>query len=202
MSLEFLLTTLVVVLVPGAGAIYTISHAINGGRKGAIIGAFAATLGIVPHILASILGVTAIMHLSAQAFTILKWIGAVYLIYLGITMISKNSKLSFTEAETESKPLSIISKGVFIGILNPKLTLFFLSFLPQFIVAEAGNTQYQLVMLALVFMVITFAVFIIYGLMASYAKTFLLNSPKILKRIEQSLGAILIGLAVKLALIE
>ncbi|NLK73404.1 MAG: LysE family translocator [Clostridiales bacterium] len=198
-SLEFVLTSLLIVLMPGTGVIYTVSTGITGSRKDSIVAAVGCTAGIIPHIAASIIGLSAIFHTSALVFQVVKMIGVVYLLYLGIGMIRNKGGLQINEGIKESAYM-IIGKGVLINLLNPKLTLFFFSFLPQFIDNSANSYLYQMTVLSIFFMVVTFIVFILYGFLANYFKNFIVSSPNVMRRIQQSFGIIFIGLAAKLAL--
>lgn len=198
-SLEFVLTSLLIVSMPGTGVIYTVSTGITGSRKDSIVAAVGCTAGIIPHIAASIIGLSAIFHTSALVFQVVKMIGVVYLLYLGIGMIRNKGGLQINEGIKESAYM-IIGKGVLINLLNPKLTLFFFSFLPQFIDNSANSYLYQMTVLSIFFMVVTFIVFILYGFLANYFKNFIVSSPNVMRRIQQSFGIIFIGLAAKLAL--
>jgi len=124
-STEFWLTSLVVVLVPGTGVIYTVSTGLALRWRSAITAAFGCTMGIIPHLTASILGLSAILHMSARAFQVIKYAGAIYLLYLAWIMWRETGGLNFDQSNVENGPVKIIIKGILINILNPKLTLFF-----------------------------------------------------------------------------
>ncbi len=197
-NIGFIVTSLIVILVPGTGVIYTITTGLSSNKRNAILAAFGCTLGILPHILAAIFGLSAIMHASAQVMQIIKIIGILYLLYLGIGMIRSKNEIVIEEGSKEN-PLKIIGKAILINLLNPKLTLFFLSFLPQFISHGSVGVRTQMTVLSFIFMILTFLVFCLYGLLANMFKK-LLSSPKVIKRIQQGFGAVLIGFAGKLAL--
>lgn len=201
-SWEFLFTSLVIVLIPGTGVIYTVSAGLTGSKRNSIIAAVGCTLGIIPHLTAGILGLSAILHTSAFIFQIIKIIGVIYLIYLGYGLLVNKSTIKINEEFELKQNLKIIGKGILINLLNPKLTLFFFSFLPQFISDSSSNYFYQMILLSIIFMGLTLVIFIIYGILANYFKQLFMKSPQMIKRIQQSFGAIMIGFAVKLALSE
>ena len=200
LSIGFILTSLIVVLVPGTGVIYTVSTALAGSRRQSIIAAVGCTIGIIPHLAAGILGISALLHISARIFQIVKIVGVFYLVYLGYNLIKNNNMIDFKDEEYNEKDLKIIGKGVLLNLLNPKLTLFFLSFLPQFLVNSEINYSTQMIFLSLVFMGMTFIVFVLYGVLANSFKRLIQSSRKITQRIQQSFGVILLGFAAKLAI--
>ncbi|MGL1892576.1 MAG: LysE family translocator [Spirochaetaceae bacterium] len=198
-SLSFILTSIIVIIIPGTGAIYTITTGLAGNKRNAIYAALGCTLGIVPHIFAGIVGISAILNTSAQLFKIVKIIGVIYLLYLGIGLLRSKSEIKIEEGQNEVTS-KIIIKAILLNLLNPKLTIFFLSFLPQFINPSGMSSNYQMVILSLIFMILTFVVFITYGILANSFKNILKESPKITKRIQQSFGVIIMGFAAKLAI--
>jgi threonine/homoserine/homoserine lactone efflux protein len=200
LNLEFLLTSLVVVLIPGTGVIYTLSTGLALRGKASLAAAFGCTLGILPHLTASILGLSAILHLSTKAFQIIKWVGALYLLYLAWGMWQETGVLQLEPLEQRKGLLQIILKGILINILNPKLTLFFFAFLPQFIHPEGGSPTRQMLGMSAVFMGMTLVIFMMYGLFASRVREYLINSPRGLNWVQRSFAVIFAVLAVKLAL--
>lgn len=199
-SYGFILTSLIVVLIPGTGVIYTVSTGIMGSKKDSIVAALGCTVGIVPHLVASIVGLSAIFHMSAYIYHIIKMIGVAYLLYIGWSMIRDKDGLIINEVSKEKSMLKIIVKGILINLLNPKLTLFFFSFLPQFILNNENGYLYQMIILSVVFMSLTLIIFILYGVLANYFKSLIVTSSKLTRRIQQSFGLVFIGLAIKLAL--
>lgn len=199
---EFLLTSLVVVLVPGTGAVYTITTGLTLKWRASIAAAIGCTLGIVPHILASILGLSALLNMSAQVFSALKIAGALYLLYLAWNMWREAGKLEINKKGTESSARQIVIKAIAINLLNPKLTIFFFAFLPLFVSENSSSPTVEMVMLSAVFMGMTFIVFALYGILASGISTYLINSSKALKRLQQTFAVILAAFAVNLALSE
>ncbi len=198
MNIDFFITSLIVILVPGTGVIYTVSMGLTQNRKAALIAAIGCTFGIVPHLLAGIVGVSALMHTSALFFRIIRYLGVAYLTYMGIGMIRSQAGLKFQEKIDEVQVFPIIRRGILINLLNPKLTLFFLSFLPQFI---DGNSNYReaMVFMSLQFMFMTLLVFIIYGLIASYFRQVITRSESVTQWIHRCFGGALLVFAAKLA---
>ena len=199
---EFLLASLVVVLVPGTGVVYTITTGLMLKWKASIVAAIGCTLGIVPHILASIFGLSALLNMSAQIFSILKGAGAIYLLYLAWNMWREAGTLDINKKSIETSVAQIIMKAIAINLLNPKLTLFFFAFLPLFISKNSPSPTVEMILLSTVFMGITFLVFAVYGILASGISTYLMNSSKAVKRLQRAFAAILAGFAVRLALSE
>lgn len=211
---EFLLTALIVVLIPGTGVVYTLSVALFLGFRASVWAAVGCTAGIVPHLLAGILGLTAVMHLSALAFQVLKYAGAAYLLYLAWSLWRGSGELSGEQsgapggtlgidpAGREQRSRHIVAKAILLNLLNPKLTLFFLAFLPQFIPAGAATPLTALLLLSGIFMAMTFAVFVLYGLIASRARHLALGSPGFLVGLRRGFAGIFALLGVRLALAE
>ena len=197
---EFLLASLIVVLIPGTGVVYTITTGLTLKWRASLAAAVGCTLGIVPHILASILGLSAILNMSAQVFSGLKWAGAAYLLYLAWNMWREAGTLEIAQKSTETSLGKIIVKAIAINLLNPKLTIFFFAFLPLFVSRDAASPTMEMVLLSAVFMGITFIVFALYGILASGISAYLENSSKAVKRLQQSFALILAGFAVQLGL--
>jgi len=199
MSTSFLVTSLILALVPGTGVIYTITTSLSGSRRQAILAALGCTLGIVPHILAAILGISAVLNTGAQVYRVIRIIGILYLLYLGAGLLRSKNTIDVS-VQNKEKPLAVVGKAILLNLLNPKLTLFFFSFLPQFIEPGSLSVRLDMVTLSVVFMGITFIVFCVYGLIANAFRAVIVKSPVLLKRIQQGFGLILIGFAGKLAL--
>src|SRR5690349_14325394 len=167
MSLAFLITSLIVVASPGTGVLYTLAAALTRGSRASVAAAFGCTLGIVPHMTAAILGLAAVLHTSAVAFAALKWCGVGYLLFMSWQALQERGALSFNAKIEERSHLRVIVTGFLINILNPKLSIFFLAFLPQFVVAGEADVLEQMLQLSAIFMLMTFVVFLIYGLFAA-----------------------------------
>jgi threonine/homoserine/homoserine lactone efflux protein len=201
-SAKFLLTSLVVVLVPGTGVIYTVSTGLAQRWRASIVAAVGCTLGILPHLTASILGLSALLNMSAQAFRVIKLAGALYLLYLAWSMWRDTGALKLEQSAPKTSAPQIVVKGILINILNPKLTMFFFAFLPLFLSPDAASPTRQLIGLSAVFMGMTLVVFVLYGIFASGISSYLVNSPKMIKRVQRSFAVIFAALAVHLALSE
>src|SRR5688572_1594820 len=143
-TLEFLVTSLIVVLIPGTGVIYTVSTGIIHGRRASVYAALGCTAGIVPHLLATVLGLATIMHTSALAFQLLKYAGVAYLLYLAYATWRDRSAFALDAVPTKTGALRLVMDAVLLNILNPKLTIFFLAFLPQFVQPGAESPLAQL----------------------------------------------------------
>ena len=202
MSTEFLLTSLVVVLIPGTGVIYTISNGVFLGWRASIAAAVGCTAGIIPHLLASILGLSAILHMSALAFQSIKFAGAAYLMYLAWGMWRDTGALQFDSSCANMGYRKIITRGFLINILNPKLSIFFLAFLPLFISPDAASATMQMAVLSIIFMAMTLGVFILYGLSANGVRKHVVNSPKIIVRMQRAFATIFAALGAKLVLTD
>ena len=201
-SVEFLLTSLVVVLIPGTGVIYTVSTGLFLGGKSSIAAALGCTAGIIPHLLASILGLSAILHISSVAFQIVKMAGAAYLLYLAWTMWRETGGLKLNTPGCERDPWKIAVRGILINILNPKLSIFFLAFLPLFVSPEAPSPMLQLLLLSAVFMGMTLVIFMIYGLSAHGVRKYVINSPRLMVWLQRSFAATFAVLGAKLAMTD
>jgi len=202
MNTEFLITSLIVVLLPGTGVIYTISTGLFQGARASLFAALGCTVGIIPSLLACILGLATIMHTSALLFQIVKFAGAGYLLYLAWGMWKDTGSLALNENTEKVSMLQISSRGFLINILNPKLSVFFLAFLPQFIPAQAETPFINMLILGFVFMVMTLIVFISYGLLANSVSSYIVNSPRLMKYVQRSFSATFAMLGAKLALTE
>jgi threonine/homoserine/homoserine lactone efflux protein len=198
-SPEFLLTSLIVVLMPGTGVIYTVSTGLFLGRRASIAAAIGCTAGILPHMTASILGLSAILHTSALVFQCVKYIGALYLIYLAWSMWRETGAISFNSRTPESRKWHIARRGFLINILNPKLSIFFLAFLPLFVSPEVAYPTLEMLLLGIVFMAMTLGVFILYGIAATGVRRQVAGSPKLITWVQRSFAAMFAALGVRLA---
>src|SRR5213083_2854724 len=204
MTLSFLLTSLIVVASPGTGVLYTLAAALTLGARSSVAAAFGCTLGIVPHMLAAMLGLAAVLHTSALAFAALKWCGVVYLLYMAWQALRETGALAI-----DARPLAqarssrrVIVTAILINILNPKLSIFFLAFLPQFIAADESAPLARMLELSGAFMVMTFAVFALYGLFAASVRDRVISRPKVMAWLHRSFAAGFAALGAKLALAE
>ncbi len=201
-SLEFLITSLIVVLIPGTGVIYTVSMGIVQGRAASIYASIGCTAGIVPHLAATILGLAAVMHTSALAFQVLKYAGVAYLFYVAYATWRDKSAFSVDGTVKPVGKAGIVVKAFLLNILNPKLTIFFLAFLPQFVEPEAAQPLLQLLTLSAAFMAMTFVVFVAYGVVAHAFRRYVIESASVQRWLRYSFAAAFAGLGAKLAASE
>lgn len=202
MSIEFLITSLVIVASPGTGAIYTLAMGLSQGTRASVVAAFGCTLGIVPHLLAAMLGLAAILHTSALAFEIFKYAGVAYLLYMAWQAWRENGALKVEPERTESSALRIVVHAVLINILNPKLSIFFLAFLPQFITVGEPSPMARMLEMNAVFMIMTFVVFAIYGLFAAAVRDKVVSRPVVMAWMRRTFAAAFVVLGARLALAQ
>lgn len=201
-SVEFLITSLIVVLIPGTGVIFTISTGLVQGRKASVYAALGCTAGIVPHLLATIFGLAAIMHTSALAFEVLKFAGVLYLFYLAVMTWKDKSGFEAQSLPARTSALSLATKAFLLNILNPKLTIFFLAFLPQFVKPETTSPLGDMLVLSAVFMLMTFVVFVIYGLLAHGFRHSVMESRRVQMWLQKGFALTFAGLGVQLAVTQ
>lgn len=201
-SLEFLVTSIVIVLIPGTGVLYTVATGLFIGKRASLFAAIGCTFGIIPSLLASVFGLAAVFHTSALAFQAVKYVGAAYLIYLAWSLWRSSSSLTLEYSQTKSGFAAIVMKGFLMNILNPKLSIFFLAFLPQFVPSDASQPLINMLLLGIIFMLMTLGVFVIYGIMASSFSEFVVRSEKMSLAIQKILAGSFVALGLKLAFSE
>ncbi|MCB1334151.1 MAG: LysE family translocator [Roseivivax sp.] len=199
-SLQFLLTALVVVLAPGSGVIYTLAVGLGQGRSASAAAALGCTFGIVPHLAAATLGLAAVLHTSAIAFTAVKTLGVGYLLWLAWQALRGSGALSIRPDSNRDSAFAIARRGALINVLNPKLSIFFLALLPPFLSGDPATATAEMAMLGAIFMVMTFAVFVVYGAFAAAARDRVLGNPAAMRWMGRSFAAIFAALAGRLAL--
>lgn len=202
MTLEYILTSLIVILLPGTGVIYTLAFGLGRGWRASMFAAFGCTLGILPHIVASIAGLAAILHASALVFQVIKFIGVAYLFYMAWSVLRDGGGLQLDSDAPETSPGRIVLNGMLINCLNPKLSLFFLAFLPQFVPVDIASPTVHMLLLAAVFMGLTFLVFAGYGAFAAATRKYVISRPHIMNWFRRSFAFAFGALGVKLALSE
>lgn len=202
LSLEFLLTSLIIVASPGTGAIYTIAAGLTRGAKASILAAFACTLGIVPHLIAAMAGLAALLHASALAFAIVKYAGVAYLLWMAWQTLKEQGALSVEAAADERSARRVLVDGLALNVLNPKLSIFFVAFLPQFIAADEASPMARMLELSSVFMAMTFVVFALYGLFAAAMRDHVVSRPSVMAWLRRTFAAAFVALGAKLALTE
>lgn len=197
---EFLITSLIVVLIPGPGVVFTVSTGLLQGKRASVVAALGCTLGIVPHLVATILGLAAIMHASALAFHGLKYAGVLYLLYLAYATWKDRAAFVVDRRGAAGNATAMVVKALLMNVLNPKLTIFFLAFLPQFVPVTTASPMVPLLVLSGVFMAMTFVVFVIYGWLAHAFRKAVIESPRVQAWLRRSFAAAFAGLGVQLAL--
>ncbi|MGJ4889879.1 LysE family translocator [Bradyrhizobium sp. HKCCYLRH3099] len=208
MSTAFLLTSLIVVASPGTGVLYTLAVALTRGSRLSVAAAFGCTLGIIPAMLAAIIGLAAVLHTSALAFAALKYCGVAYLLYMAWQTLGERGALS-VEAKDDDKQdadarsaVRVVLTGFLINILNPKLSIFFLAFLPQFIAADEAHPLAAMLELSATFMAMTFAVFVVYGLFAAAVRDRVVSRPRVMTWLRRAFAGGFALLGARLALSE
>lgn len=203
-SLEFLITSLVVVLIPGTGVIYTVSTGLAQGRRASVYAALGCTAGILPHLAATVLGLAALMHTSALAFQVLKYAGVAYLFYVAWATWRDRSAFAVDETAgfAQRRAPALMLKAFLLNILNPKLTIFFLAFLPQFVAPDAAHPLLHLLVLSTVFMAMTFAVFVLYGCVAHAFRRHVIESARVQGWLRRGFAATFAALGARLAVSE
>jgi threonine/homoserine/homoserine lactone efflux protein len=204
MSWELLVTSLIVIVSPGTGVLYTLAAGLSRGAKASVVAAFGCTLGIVPHMAAAILGLAALLHTSALAFETFKWLGVAYLLYMAWSALREKGALRVEAGETMGarSALAVTVEGVLINILNPKLSIFFFAFLPQFVRGDEAQPLAHMLLLSAVFMLLTFLVFVGYGLFAAKVRAHVISRPKVLTWMRRTFAAAFVALGAKLAMAE
>jgi threonine/homoserine/homoserine lactone efflux protein len=200
MSIAFLLTTLIVVASPGIGVLYTVAAGLAYGPRASAIAAFGCTLGIVPHLAAALAGLAAVFYTSAVAFQALKYVGVAYLLFLAWRTLRETGTLTPETGAVARTPRQMIASAVLANLLNPKLSLFFFAFLPQFVSAHDPHRLLTMLELSSVFMILTFVVFVGYGLLAAAMRRHVLGRPRVLTWMRRTFAGAFVALSAKLAL--
>ncbi|MDR3514751.1 MAG: LysE family translocator [Azospirillaceae bacterium] len=202
MSINFLITTLIVVLAPGTGVLYTLGAGLSHGKRASLLAALGCTLGIVPHLAAALLGLAAVLHASALAFQSIKIAGVGYLLLMAWQTLKDNGSFALDAAGTRRSPARIITSGILLNILNPKLSIFFFAFLPQFVTGDEAAPLLRISELGGIFMAVTLVVFIGYGLFAAQLRRFVIGRTTVIAWMRRTFAASFVALGVKLALAE
>jgi threonine/homoserine/homoserine lactone efflux protein len=202
MSLEFLITSLIVIASPGTGVLFTLAAGLSRGSRASVIAAFGCTLGIVPHMAAAVMGLAALLHTSALAFQILKYLGVAYLLYMAWSTLQEHGALRVEQEIGARSAAHVIVSAILINILNPKLSIFFLAFLPQFVSAEEARPLARMLELSGVFMLLTFVVFAVYGMFAAAVRDQVISRPRVLTWLRRTFAGAFAVLGAKLALAD
>ncbi|WP_053716893.1 LysE family translocator [Saccharothrix sp. NRRL B-16348] len=199
MTVEFLLTSLVIVATPGTGVLYTTAAGLAGGVRAAAVAAVGCTLGIVPHMLAALTGLAALLNASTPAFQVLKYVGVAYLFYLAWSTIRDKTALAVDAGTPNRTVTRVVASGVMVNLLNPKLTIFFFAFLPQFVRPDDPSTVLRMVELSAVFMALTFVVFVGYGWSAAAVRDHIIGRPRVQTWIRRGFAGAFVALGALLA---
>lgn len=202
MSIEFLITSLIIVASPGPGVLYTLAAGLSRGAKASLVASVACTLGIIPHMIAAITGLAALLHASAMAFNVIKYAGVAYLLYMAWKTLQEHGALQVEEVQAPRSMRQMVRSGLLMNVLNPKLSIFFFAFLPQFVTSADQSPVVRMLELSLVFMAMTFVVFAIYGLFAASVRNHIISRPAILTWLRRTFAGAFVMLGLKLAAAE
>ncbi len=202
MSIDFLITSLIVVASPGIGVLFTLAAGLSRGWRASLVAAFGCTLGIVPHMAAAVMGLAALLHTSALAFQVLKYLGVAYLLYMAWSTLQERGALRVEREIGARSATQVIVSAVLVNILNPKLSIFFLAFLPQFVSTEEPNPLSRMLELSGVFMALTFVVFAGYGMFAASIRNHVISRPQVLTWMRRTFAGAFAALGAKLALAD
>ena len=200
MSLEFLITSFIVIVSPGTGVLYTLAAGLSRGARASVVAAFGCTIGIVPHMAAAIMGLAALLHTSALAFETFKYLGVAYLLYMAWSTLRERGALKVEKEVGTRSAIQVTVTGILINILNPKLSIFFLAFLPQFVSVGESNPLARMLGLSAVFMLMTFVVFVGYGLLAASIRDHVISRPRVLTWMRRTFAGAFVALGARLAL--
>ncbi|HYJ43131.1 MAG TPA: LysE family translocator [Xanthobacteraceae bacterium] len=199
MSVEFLVTSLIVIVSPGTGVLYTLATGLSRGSRASVVAAFGCTIGIVPHMAAAIMGLAALLHTSALAFETFKYLGVAYLLYMAWNTLRERGTLRVEKEAGTRSSAQVTVTAILINILNPKLSIFFLAFLPQFVSVDESNPLARMLLLSGVFMLMTFVVFVGYGLFAASIRDHVISRPRVLTWMRRTFAAAFVALGARLA---
>jgi threonine/homoserine/homoserine lactone efflux protein len=202
MSVDFLITSLIVIASPGIGVLFTLAAGLSRGTRASLVAAFGCTLGIVPHMAAAIMGLAALLHASALAFQVLKYLGVAYLLYMAWSTLRERGALRVEQEIGAHSARQVISSAILVNILNPKLSIFFLAFLPQFLHAEEPRPLARMLELSGAFMALTFVVFAGYGIFATAVRQHVIARPRVLLWMRRIFAGAFAALGAKLAFAE
>jgi threonine/homoserine/homoserine lactone efflux protein len=199
-TLAFLITSFIVVVTPGTGVVYTLAAALSRGYRASVVAAFGCTLGIVPQVLAAVIGLAALLNRSALAFQTIKYLGVAYLLYLAWATVKQRGALAVNRDCGGRSALQVIVTAIFINILNPKLTIFFFAFVPQFVSPSEPQAVQRMLLLSGIFMAMTFVVFVAYGLLASVVRERITSQPRVMTWMRRTFAGAFVAVAARLAL--
>ncbi|WP_105617149.1 LysE family translocator [Vallitalea okinawensis] len=199
----FLFAAVLLTITPGPDLIFVLTQSMSNGRKAGIATALGLCTGLILHTTAAALGISAILRTSALAFNIIKYAGAIYLLYLAYKALREGEhSLEVDSATVKLSSIALYKRGIFMNILNPKVALFFLALLPQFVTAEAGNTTMQMLLLGLIFMIQAICVFSLVAVLAGYFGEKLSKSKKFAWIMNKAKALIFAIIGLKIALLD
>lgn len=202
MHTEFLITSLIVVASPGTGALVTLSAGLSHGSRAAMVAAFGCTLGIIPHMVLAITGLATILHSSPFCFRLIQYAGVLYLLRMAWLVMKEKNLLSVERVRQPQTYHEVIRHAVLVNFLNPKLSIFFIAFLPQFIRSDDRSPMWSMLSMSLVFMAMTLAIFALYGWFAAAVRDRVLHSRGAMLWLRRSFAAAFVVLGVRLALAQ
>ncbi|VWC06755.1 threonine transporter RhtB [Burkholderia arboris] len=201
--LPFIATSLLIIVTPGQDMVLVMSRTLSGGTRAGLVTAAGVSVGLLVHTMLATLGLGALLQASEWLFTALKVIGAVYLLYLGITLLRSSGERTLASSGNggaQASRLRTFAQGALSNVSNPKVALFYLAFLPQFVPAGAAHPMLSLFVLGATFAGLTFLVKGPVALFAGLLSASIRRNPRILTRMHRVSGVVLLGLGVKLAL--
>lgn len=202
MHIDFLITSLIIIASPGTGALLTVAAGLSRGARAALFAAMGCTLGILPHLLVAITGLAVLFRTHAMAFEAMKYAGVGYLFYMAWASLKADGPLNVALDAPARSDQAMIQHAILANLLNPKLSLFFLAFLPQFIRQDEQDPMGRMLALSLVFMAMSFAVFLIYGVFAACVRDRVLSRPAVLMWLRRGFAFAFVVLGCKLALLQ
>ena len=194
-----MVSSFIVVASPGIGVLFTLAAGLSRGWRASVVAAFGCTLGIVPHMAAAVMGLAALLHTSALAFQVLKYLGVAYLLYMAWSTLKEQGALRVEKEIGARSANQVIVSAILVNILNPKLSIFFLAFLPQFVSADEPYPLSRMVVLSAVFMLLTFVVFVGYGIFAASIRNHVISRPRVLTWMRRTFAGAFAALGAKLA---
>lgn len=201
MLLYFLGASAALTIAPGPDNIFVLTQGIARGRKPAIVTALGMCSGISVHTTAAAFGLSAVFYSSAVAFNVVKYAGAAYLLYLAWKTLAEQSTITLSNADGRAT-VALFKRGFIMNVLNPKVAMFFLAFLPQFVTPDTEFFALQMLLLGLIFMVQAVLIFCLIGFFSGSIGNFILARPRIAKYFDWLTAGVFASLGVRLALTE
>jgi len=198
----FIAASWALIAAPGPDMLYVITRGVPQGRTAGLVSAAGVTVGLLVHTCAAALGLAAVLRTSAIAFMLVKYVGVVYLVYLGVKSLRDKSALLPDEKKEPMKLRAMFAQGVLSNVLNPKVALFFLAFLPQFVDSSAGHVTQQMLLLGLMFAFFTWLAYSVLGYFAGHFGGWLVRKANLAAQLRWVTGSVLIALGLRLAFTE